>query len=444
MAMKKRLIFSNIKIIKDEIFTNTDEEPNNIIPVPEVENIIDNISEFLFDNISFKTLYTGKKGLGKTISLSYVKKYVENDEDVLKENINNGAPIVININCKTYSRTTEILKHIMRECGYINKSKDSTYLKFDDFYKDKKFVFVFDEVDRLVYNSDSSKSLFNIISSSRKGVKYCIILITNDLTWFEKYSKKDKDFTDKFKFYEKDILSWTPPTEKQILKILNARVKEGISGIDDYSFLEEIASYTFSVYASNIRTGIMSTLEIIKHISKKSKYDTKKIMSNMYREVIISTLKEQLTRQEIMILNILKYVQYTNDILDMYNILSDKYLSVTNTKPTLLKALDNIAGLNNIIYHTPGKSNKPSNYRLNKDISVYINDTLDSLNHLNSKDINSDSKKYINNILKNKTSKQDDKNKANREHQKKLIFLETERDEKLAIKLKNNKINNKK
>ena len=279
-------------IIRNEDILNYDYVPK-LLPFREgqVQEIANSIKPMLEERKGTNLFVFGAPGVGKTASIRWVLRELgEHTDEIL--------PFYVNCwNLKTKYFIYKEIANMLKLSFIEGKSAEHVLLQLVYKLKDKKNVFVFDEVDK----AEDSDFLYQIIESFPKST---LILASNARDYTIKMDPRIKS-----RMMIRN-LEFQRYTISEINKILNERVKLALKPDSiDPSIVKQIANVTYN--KGDVRVGLFILREAAKSAESKrqSKISEGDVLA-VIRELENANAKigdeEKLTQDETTILECVK------------------------------------------------------------------------------------------------------------------------------------------
>ncbi|MCD6575992.1 MAG: AAA family ATPase [Nanoarchaeota archaeon] len=276
-------------IIKNEEILSYDYVPK-VLPYREnqIQEIANSIKPMLYERSGRNLFIYGAPGIGKTASIKWVLRE-------LSENTDEVIPIYVNCwNLKTKYFIFSEMANQLKISFTAGKSAEHILQQIIYKLKNKRAVFVFDEIDKI----DDSDFLYQIVSTFPTS---SIHLISNN---FEYVTKIDSRIRSRLMLKH---IEFKPYSLNEIYGILKERVRLALrKDAIDTSLLKQIANITYN--KGDVRVGLYLIRESAKLAEqegkrKVSKEHIKKAMEN----VLDKTLEEEkLNKDEMLIVEIVK------------------------------------------------------------------------------------------------------------------------------------------
>jgi archaeal cell division control protein 6 len=237
MALFKDMLHSDQTLFKNDSALDTEFIPK-ILPFREKQQryIASCIAPLLQDRTGKNVLISGPPGIGKTASIKYMYRELEDETDEV---------VTIYINCWQKNTTFKIISTICDEMGYTlthNKTTEEIFAVLKNMLNKKTVVFCFDEIDKI----DDFDFLYSLIEGIYKKT---ILLITNYKEWILKLDERIRSRLGA------DNVEFMPYNLKETNEILKQRsVYAFHAGVLDKDALELIAKKTFET--KDVRTGL--------------------------------------------------------------------------------------------------------------------------------------------------------------------------------------------
>jgi len=285
-------------IIKNEDVLNYEYVPK-ILPFREgqVQEIAESIKPMLDERKGTNLFIFGAPGIGKTASIKWVLRELDEHTDEI-------IPLYVNCwNLKTKYFIFMEMANKLKISFIAGKSAEHVLQQLVYRLKDKKIVFVFDEVDK----AEDSDFLYQIIESFPKST---ILLASNVRDYTINMDPRIKS-----RMMIRS-LEFKPYTISEINKILSERVKFALkSDVLDPSLIKQISNVTYN--KGDIRVGLFILREAAKAAESKSKKrieegDVLAILRELENATTTLADEERLTKDESMILDVIK--EFGNDV----------------------------------------------------------------------------------------------------------------------------------
>lgn len=260
--------------------------PEDIIQRKETYKLYEELSTFMKYNEPNNILLLGLRGSGKTVTVRFIQKKLENVRSDMDVKYVRCADLSqLNIleeltKVKATKKTTEDLIHV-----FLEKINKHTLIILDEIDKAKR-------IGHLLY------------SLSRAEIDHSInfILVSNDLNWGEKL---DAPIRSSLQLTE---MVFAPYKEKDLFRILTSRAKRGFFKEENISkeVIEMIAKKTVESQEGDCRVAITSLFKSGQKAEKEKReeileMDVNKIFNKVVNEVCSERLSK-LTDAEFMIL----------------------------------------------------------------------------------------------------------------------------------------------
>ncbi len=276
-------------IIKNEEILSYDFIPKKI-PYREnqIQEIANSIKPMLNERSGSNLFIYGAPGIGKTASVKWVLRELEETTDDI-------IPIYVNCwNLKTKYFIFSKIANKLNLAFTAGKSSEHILQQIVHKLKNKKSVFVFDEIDKI----ESTDFLYQIISNFPNA---CIHLISNKFDYVTKIDPRIKS-----RIMLKN-LEFKPYNLEEINGIIKDRSKKALkSNCIKPEFLKQIANITYN--KKDVRVGIHLLKESAKIAEQKGDNKIKK--EHIKKAIESSSEKkpeeEKLNKDESLILNVVK------------------------------------------------------------------------------------------------------------------------------------------
>ncbi len=282
-------IEKNTSVIKNEDVLNYDYVPKTI-PYREnqIQEIADSIKPMLYERSGRNLFIYGAPGIGKTASIKWVLRELSESTDEI-------IPIYVNCwNLKTKYFIFSEMANQLKLSFTAGKSAEHVLQQIVYKLKNKRAVFVFDEIDKI----DDSDFLYQIVSMFPTS---SIHLISNNFEYITKIDSRIRS-----RIILKHI-EFRPYNLDEVYGIIKERAKIALrKDAIDTSLLKQIANITFN--KRDIRVGIYLLRESAKIAEQDGKRKiTKEHVKKAMENVLDKTLEEEkLNKDELLIINITK------------------------------------------------------------------------------------------------------------------------------------------
>lgn len=276
-------------IIKNEEILSYDYIPKKI-PYREnqIQEIANSIKPMLNERGGSNLFIYGAPGIGKTASIKWVLKELEETTDEI-------VPIYINCwNLKTKYFIFSRIANKLNLAFTAGKSSEHVLQHIVYKLKDKKSVFVFDEIDKI----ESTDFLYQITSNFPNA---CIHLISNKFDYVTKIDPRIKS-----RIMLKN-LEFRPYNLEEINGIIKERAEKALKKNSiNPEYIKQISNITYN--KKDVRVGIYLLKESAKIAEQKGK---NKIEKEDVKKAIESSMdkkpeEEKLNKDESLILEIVK------------------------------------------------------------------------------------------------------------------------------------------
>ncbi|MCK4521286.1 MAG: AAA family ATPase [Nanoarchaeota archaeon] len=237
MVLFKDMLHSDQTIFKNQDALDTEFIPK-ILPYREKQQryIALCIAPLLQDRTGKNLLICGTPGIGKTATIKYIFKDLENETDDV---------IPIYINCWQKNTTFKIIVAICEELGYKftqNKRTEELFTIIKNMLNKKSVVFAFDEIDKI----EDFDFVYTVLEEIYKKT---ILLITNYKEWLSKLDERIRSRLGA------DIIEFQAYDLKETRDILKQRINYAFyPSVFESDALDVISKKTFET--KDIRTGL--------------------------------------------------------------------------------------------------------------------------------------------------------------------------------------------
>ncbi len=237
MALFKDILHSDQTLFQNDSALDTEFIPKKI-PFREAQQreVASAIAPLLQDRNGKNVLIFGPPGIGKTATIKYMYRELEEQRDDV---------VPIYINCWQKNTTFKIVVALCEELGYRlthNKNTEELFAVVKNILNKKSAVFCFDEIDKI--------EDFDFLYSLIEGIyKKTILLITNYKEWLIKLDERIRSRLGA------TSIEFMPYNEKETKKILEDRASYAFyENVLEKDALDVISKKTFET--KDIRTGL--------------------------------------------------------------------------------------------------------------------------------------------------------------------------------------------
>ena len=374
VSIDENIIFGNKRCLEEDYI------PKHIYMKKEFIDIIKEIKKNVSGSIGHKHhLIYGYSGSGKTISLKYLERDLNNDK---KSDIK-----CIYLTCSKYDSSYQILSHLAGKTLKHGVLMDTVQKE----YKNSKIIFILDEVEKLQDLREKGNILYFL---SRDLPNAIVVLLTND---YKLLDKLNPAVLSSFKPIQS---SWARYKYEELQDILNLRIKELEINKEWYKHNKEafegaismICAHTVKESMGDCRSAIKNLYLLCRKIQnqKIQHLNIEKInTTELHQEASINIEKEVLDKIEedlLILLGSLLIEKKTNKNYDIYNKIYKELRDRIISKTSYFKYLTNLQSSELILItetsvksgKTGGKSKEVEVLLENKQL-VYdvINERLD-------------------------------------------------------------------
>lgn len=245
----KKKLYRKKNIILNPLAFRPEYMPEDLFVRPEIDDLFDDVSDYINYNSPGNILILGRPGTGKTASLKFIEKTLNEFTEI------NESLFVRYVNCRNKS-SSDILNELT---GNIKINIHTTILLKEFFSNIKpKSIILLDEVD-MAKDSQEMRNLLYTFSrpsesnyESKVNSTLKLVLASNNLNWF---TKLDRATASSLLLKEHIFETYNI---KQLMEILERRCKEGLASQNcvNKETLKNIAQKTVNEHNGDARYAI--------------------------------------------------------------------------------------------------------------------------------------------------------------------------------------------
>lgn len=263
----------------------------------EAEEIKRGIVGYCEYGIPTNFLIIGSRGIGKTLTITYIINNIKNEINENKEKLK-----AYYIPCRYFNKSAKIMGHILN----INSRGLSFNELFEKFKEQNKerVVLIFDEIDYL----EDPTLLYQLGDDT---TKYNIVLISNSYKYWDSL-----DLSIRSRLNPQRIFFSNYSTE-DIINILRNRANEGLRSYEDDKLIE-ISKLTFKLANSDIRIALKTLYDYLVN-NKDITHSFDDAKTTLHKDIISS-----LNIHNTVILKCILDCQEEKNIKELYSLYIDR------------------------------------------------------------------------------------------------------------------------
>jgi len=309
-------IQKTVSKLKNPLVFDLKYVPERIYIRAELEAIVEKIAQYNVVGVPSHIIIFGSRGSGKTVSILYLLKVVEEE----------GRLKTFYIKAREHPSSYKIYMKMagVEKIGY---NPDDLRRKALENYGEKSII-VIDDADFL--------EDFNILYTFTRSSNASIMLLTQNIQLINRIDESTYSSMLPAKIYFADY------KPEEIYQILKMRAEEGLYNWDDKA-LRLVSAIVVRDYRSDTRIAIKSLYKLATS-DKWDEENVRKAVEEASREVEALTLRE-LRDRDLMTLYIVSKVKETSKAYPIFSTYMARYEGRFLTKPTFFRTLNYLQNL---------------------------------------------------------------------------------------------------